>query len=113
MVTEKAAEYLAEVQWKKNDERENGEAPHDFCNFNNGKLKMNHDMFYMDEIIYVLNKFKNNKAPGPDFFRADFVKIFDEVNRKHLLNMINKVYNEAKLEEHLHNANVVPIKKSR
>ncbi len=87
---ERAAEYLRDVQWKKVDS-----APPQTANkksFPSTKDKIKNEPFHLEEMNYIINKLKNNKAPGPDKLCAELVKLLDIDNRRSLLNSF-RMYN--------------------
>ena len=87
---ERAAEYLRDVQWKKVDSAPPQTAKKKSCHSTKDKIK--NEPFHLEEMNYIINKLKNNKAPGPDQLCAELVKLLDIDNRRSLLNSF-RMYN--------------------
>lgn len=104
----KAAEYLAQEQWKRNPDRIPPPKVNP-SNLTNGRFPINDSQFTLEELDAVIRKQPNNKAPGTDNLRAELVKYLDEENRKTLLQFYNDILQSGKLEDSLHEASVVSI----
>ena len=104
----KAAEYLAQEQWKRNPDTIPPPKINP-SNLTNGRFPINDSQFTLDELDAVIRKQPNNKAPGTHNLRAELVKYLDEENRKALLQFYNDILQSGKLEDSLHEASVVSI----
>ena len=108
----KAAEYIAQEQWKRN--RENLPRPkHNPECLTRGEFPSNDLPFTLEELNVVIGKQGNSKAPGTDNLRAELVKYPDEEKRLTPLRHFNHIHHTGKLEASVHEASVVSIFKKR
>ena len=107
---QKAAAYLAEQQRKCQSDilPRSKNNPQTFRQEHN---EVNDGPFTMEELNKIIAKQNNNKTPGSDQLRAEFVKYLDHDCRVALLNGINKVHASGILEPNMHEAIVVSIYK--
>ena len=52
---------------------------------------------------------KNNKAPGPDNVTSEQLKYLDDANMEHYLTIINRWWDDGKVEEELELAHIISI----
>ena len=105
MFPEKAAEYLATVQWKQ---------PETPCNSNSQPLSsmgqtIKNTAFEPDEFDTAISSTKNKKTPGPDQVQAELVKYLDSCNRGILLRSYNTILLHNKYYDSLNLANIASI----
>ena len=96
----KAAEYLAQEQWKRNPDTIPPPKINP-SNLTNGRFPINDSQFTLDELDAVIRKQPNNKAPGTHNLRAELVKYLDEENRKALLQFYNDILQSGKIRRFL------------
>ena len=105
MFPEKAAEYLATVQWKQ---------PETPCNPNSQPLSnigqtIKDTEFEPEEFDTAISSTKNKKTPGPDRVQAELVKYLDSCNRGILLRSYNNILLHNKYYDSLNLANIASI----
>ena len=104
----KAAEYLAQEQWKRCTEFLPESKINPTC-LTKGKFPIDDSQFTMDELNSVIKKQSNNKAPGTDNLRPELVKFLDDQNRSVLLQHFNVIHETGTMEDSLHQASIVSI----
>lgn len=105
----KAAEYLNQVRWKKNDDLPENKSNPEHYYTQNKNIK--DEQFHIKELNFVISLFKNNKTPGPDSITSEFIKWFDDKNRILLLETINATITDNHWEDSLNLARVASIYK--
>ena len=88
MFLEKAAEYLATVEWK---QPEPIDEPDPQPLSNTGQA-IKASQFEAQELDEAISATKTNKAPGPDRVQVELVKYLDSSNRAILLQSYNEIY---------------------
>ena len=101
MFPEKAAEYLATVQWK---QPEPIDEPDPQPLSNTGQA-IKASQFEAQELDEAISATKTNKAPGPDRVQAELVKYLDSSNRAILL----QSYNEILINKYFDSLNLANI----
>ena len=105
MFPEKAAEYLATVQWK---QPEPIDEPDPQPLSNTGQA-IKASQFEAQELDEAISATKTNKAPGPDRVQAELVKYLDSSNRAILLQSYNEILINNKYFDSLNLANIASI----
>lgn len=106
---EKAAEYLSESQWAKNNELPPRKT--NPTTFHENRNNIKDEPFHIKELNFVCHKLKTNKSPGPDLVVNELIMWTDTENRKKLLVSFNNLFHQQQLEESLNLANVASIYK--
>ena len=77
-------------------------------------LRINYELdrdFTMDELLYVINKRKNNKQPGVDGIPYEFFKFATPPFLEKLLNILNKMFEKGKLPDCFKQSIIFPLYK--
>ena len=68
-------------------------------------------LFTIEELNHVIDKFKNDKSPGPDGIPMEFYKWLNEDARVHILFLLNKCWELEILPDTMELAEVVTLYK--
>ena len=118
-VAEATADYLAKVQWGKDEtnKEESPATPQDVReHLNQRKVRYNGLIFdeapiRKEELDAVIKKLKKGKAPGPDGITTDALKDLTLINRVALLKLLNTWWEAGEFPTGLTSANVVSLYK--
>ena len=105
MFPEKAAKYLATVEWK---QPEPIDEPDPQPLYNMGQA-IKASQFEAQELDESISAAKTNKAPGPDRVQAELVKYLDSSNRAILLQSYNEILVDNTYFDSLNLANIASI----
>ena len=104
---EKAADYLAHVQWKQPE----GQLVPRTTPLSHCGAAIKNTAWEIEEFNAVIKASKSKKTPGPDNLRVELIKYLNAQNREALLVPYNAVLCEGKYFESLNLANIASIYK--